>query len=94
MDPLVDLLEGGLGMTDRPVTLWRNNRLDGRWQIQLEDLARQFAASPWADLEWPLPRRIGAFVTDGADGLSSVFGEDDYDAIEAACSEALRWSLR
>lgn len=51
-------------------------------------------ASPWADLEWPLPRRIRAFVTDGADGLSSVFGEDNYDAIEAACSEALRWSLR
>lgn len=74
-------------MTNRPVTLWRNNRLDGRWQLQLEDLARRFAASAWAELEWPLARSVRGFIT-APDGLSSVFDEDDYSAIEAACQHA------
>lgn len=76
-------------MTTRSVTLWRNNRLDGRWQIQLGDLAHRFAASPWAGLDWPLPRRVRVFITAADDGLSSVLDEDDYSAIEAACRDAV-----
>ncbi len=74
-------------MGGRAVALWRNNRIDAEWHIDLEELARRFAASGWAGQPWPLRRRILLFVT-SPDGLCSTFLDEDYDALEAACRNA------
>ncbi len=54
--------------------LWRDNSIDGEWDLPEEEIARRFLASDWADVAWPLDRALRAFMTDkGKGGLSSVW---------------------
>jgi len=52
--------------------LWRDNSIDGEWELPEDEIARQFLASGWAEITWPLDRALRAFMTDKA-GLSSVW---------------------
>lgn len=47
-------------MSVQMIKLWRDNRIDGEWEISLDDLAAQFAGSRWAGYEWPLERSVRA----------------------------------
>lgn len=69
------------------VKLWKDNRIDGEWELCLSEIADRFMASPYNSddykLSWPLQRTIRAFIT-SSDGLSSVFDEADYERIHEA----------
>lgn len=67
-------------MTD--LELWRDNRVDQRWQISLADLADQFLASSWAAAEMRADRALAGFISAKDDGLSSVW--EDTDVFDAA----------
>jgi len=52
---------------------WKNNRLDGEFDLPEAEVARLFAKSPWADHPWPLDRRLRAFLTDPGGPVSAVW---------------------
>lgn len=62
--------------------LWRNNGRDAQWEIDTDELARQFLASSWADPEMRADRALAGFIGDTEHGLSSVW--EDLDAFDIA----------
>jgi hypothetical protein len=68
--------------------LWRNNRRDAQWGIDVDELARQFLASTWADPEMRADRALAGFIGDTEHGLSSVW--EDRDAFDVALVEIRR----
>lgn len=56
--------------------LWKNNRLDSEYEMSEEDIARGFLASSYAEIPWPLDRKLRLFMA-SKDGLSSVWVDDD-----------------
>ena len=62
--------------------LWRNNRNDAQWEIDTDELARQFLASAWADPLMRADRALAGFIVDTEHGLSSVW--EDLDAFDVA----------
>lgn len=70
----------------RVMRFWRNNRLDGEFQMSIEDVAALFDRSDLADFDrnpYSLDRRLRFFLTDPAGPISAVWDEDDgaYEAL-------------
>jgi hypothetical protein len=69
------------------VKLWKDNRLDGAYELAEQEIADRFLASQFGNPDecpWPLDRALRAFITEHEpDGLSSVFENDDpgYDRV-------------
>jgi len=59
-------------MSATHLALWRDNRVDQRWEIDLDGLINLFLASDWARAEMRTDRALAGFIADKA-GLSSVF---------------------
>ncbi len=58
---------------------WRNNRLDGEFEMPAAEVVELFAASAyWEARGVPLDRRLRLFLTDSAGPIAAVFEEDDY----------------
>lgn len=64
--------------------LWRDNKVDQEWERSEEDIARGFHASPWRDYEWPLDRKLQAYLAakEADGGLQSTWvNEQAYDRV-------------
>lgn len=77
------------------IRLWKDNRTDAEWQIDLDELATKFIAYDERHeltAYWRLERAVRAFLTDKESdgGLQSVFDEEQYEEIHEAC-RAKRW---
>lgn len=57
----------------KPMRLWRNNRLDAEFTRPIGHLAEQFRDSPWADVPWPVERAVAAFLVDSEGPVSAVW---------------------
>jgi len=77
---------------EETVKLWKDNRIDGEWELSEQEVADRFLASRWAQESWaqgwPLDRALRAFLTAGPEdeGLASVWdegegGTTDYDRV-------------
>lgn len=73
--------------------LWRNNRIDGEYEMAETDIAAAYFDSEYATIPWPLDRKVRAFMT-ATDGLSSVWlDEGSYErVIDAILADERRWS--
>lgn len=62
--------------------LWKDDRIDGEYEMTIDELARGFLASGWVDVEWPYERKLVAYLTSGdRGGLRSSW--DDLVAFDA-----------
>ena len=69
------------------VKLWKENRTDQEYEIDLQDLSEQFLKSDiWKECkkDWPLQRMLRAFICSNNTGLNSSFEEQDYMTIHNA----------
>ena len=70
-----------------PVKMWRGNMLADEYEIDLDEIANRFMASPYNSPDylngWPLMRTIRCFLT-AKDGLNSSFDEPDYERMHEA----------
>lgn len=67
------------------IDLWKDNRLDGHYQMPVKEIAEQFVKSKiWDETKnhWPLERAVRVFLTTE---LNSVFEEKQYPIIHEAC---------
>lgn len=66
---------------------WRNNRIDGEFEMSIEDVAALFDQSELADFDahpYSLDRRLRLFLTDPAGPISAVWTDEDaYDDLLA-----------
>ena len=67
------------------IKLYRENKLANEWEIDVNELAEQFAAYINRDElnYYTVERLVRLFVT-APDGLNSVFNESDYPKIHIA----------
>ena len=45
---------------------WKNNRVEGGFDLPVEQIAAMFAESGWADMPWRVDRLLRVFLTDPA----------------------------
>lgn len=79
----------------QPIKLWKDNKTDAEWSIELEDFIAEFIEYDnrhKLSEGWPLERCIRSFITSNKEdgGLQSVFEEGDYELMHDAC-RAARW---
>ena len=68
---------------------WRNNRLDGEFEMAPERVVEMFEQSPWWSVDTSLDRNLRAFLTDPAGPISAVWdNENDYDDLLRRAREA------
>lgn len=76
------------------IKLWKDNKLAGQWNIEIDELARRFwqwnADNDRLTDSWPLDRCIRKFITDAEKefGLQSVFDEEQYNEIYSGIRNA------
>jgi hypothetical protein len=60
------------------VIFWKNNRLDAQFEMAAAEVAALFAASAWAGPghDWPLDRRLRAFLTETDGSISAVWDDE------------------
>jgi hypothetical protein len=60
------------------VIFWKNNRLDAQFENPAAEVAALFAASAWAGPghDWPLDRRLRAFLTETDGPISAVWDDE------------------
>lgn len=74
------------------LVLYRDNRLDGRWEISAGEVASGFLASRWRvvfEQGWPLDRALLTYIG-SSEGLGSSFDTDEgvnQEAFAAARAE-------
>jgi hypothetical protein len=70
---------------------YRNNRIDEPFDMELEELAELFLASPQASWEWPLDRAIPHFLGDPDGPVSGVWeNQKDYMALRNLVADRRR----
>lgn len=57
------------------MTFWRNNRLDASFTKPLGEVAGQFLASRWADVDCRTDRAVAAFLSDSDGPISAVWDD-------------------
>ena len=57
---------------------WKNSRLDAQFENPAAEVAALFAASAWAGPghDWPLDRRLRAFLTETDGPISAVWDDE------------------
>jgi len=55
---------------------WKDNRIDGEYDMTVDQIAEGFLASGWAEIEWPSERKLAAYLGDRAGGGLSSTWED------------------
>ena len=68
---------------------WRNNRLDGTFEVPIEQIVAQFRASAWWTADTDLDSAVRGFLLD-ADGPVSAVWDDRNDVAEVCCPSAGR----
>jgi hypothetical protein len=59
------------------LTMWKDNRVDGEHEMAIEEIARLYLESSWADQPMNLERKVRSFMTDPDGPISSVWTDDE-----------------
>lgn len=71
---------------------WMNNRLDGTFDVAVEQVVAQFQVSPWWVADLDLMSAIRGFLTDPAGPIRAVW-DDEADLIKVcAQAESAGWT--
>jgi hypothetical protein len=71
---------------------WQNNRLDGTFDVSIENVAAQFQLSNWWTAELDLEYAVRSFLIDAAGPISAVWDDERDLARVCAVARAAGWS--